>query len=302
MSRPRPTDLDGFRSVQQLAYRCAQDIETMLRPGMTEREVAARMRWWLQAHGVDDWFHLPYAWFGDRTSFTGFRVAPQFLPSGRRLEEGMPYILDCAPVVDGYTADIGYAGCLGTSTAWERMMSDLCGYRALIVELVRARRPLREIYAEVDQLIAQQGYENRHRVYPGAVIAHRVWRLESRLPRLRLARFGIRSLSALQRELFEARRQGRSSPLWNGGSGSGRPASPGLWAVEPHLGLGGVGVKFEELLVVTEDDAFWLDDDLPHVRRWLQDGRSAAEAGARERGALGVPVAPSLREAATPIP
>jgi hypothetical protein len=28
-------------------------------------------------------------------------------------------------------------------------------------------------------------------------------------------------------------------------------------------------VKFEEILVVTPSgDAYWLDDDLPHVRRW----------------------------------
>jgi hypothetical protein len=40
-----------------------------------------------------------------------------------------------------------------------------------------------------------------------------------------------------------------------------------MWAVEPHLGWRGVGAKFEELLVVTGDDAYWLDDDLPHVRR-----------------------------------
>ena len=43
---------------------------------------------------------------------------------------------------------------------------------------------------------------------------------------------------------------------------------PGLWAVEPHVGFRGVGAKFEELLVVTPDDAYWLDDDLPHVRAW----------------------------------
>jgi hypothetical protein len=46
--------------------------------------------------------------------------------------------------------------------------------------------------------------------------------------------------------------------------------------VEPHIGFRGVGVKFEELLVVTDGDAFWLDDDLPHVRRW----RTAVAAGA----------------------
>jgi hypothetical protein len=48
--------------------------------------------------------------------------------------------------------------------------------------------------------------------------------------------------------------------------------------VEPHLGFRGVGAKFEELLVVTEDSAYWLDDDLPHVRRWQarQQGKQVA--------------------------
>lgn len=52
---------------------------------------------------------------------------------------------------------------------------------------------------------------------------------------------------------------------------------PGLWAVEPHLGFRGTGAMFEEVLVVTdskdpEQSAFWLDDDLPHVRRWAEEG------------------------------
>ncbi|MEI7034051.1 hypothetical protein [Streptomyces pratensis] len=49
-----------------------------------------------------------------------------------------------------------------------------------------------------------------------------------------------------------------------------------LWAVEPQLGFRGTGAKFEEILVVTdsggpEQSAFWLDDDLPHVRRWANE-------------------------------
>jgi len=58
------------------------------------------------------------------------------------------------------------------------------------------------------------------------------------------------------------------SPLWNGNRRSDHIPVAGIWAIEPHLGFHGVGVKFEELMVVTEDDAYWLDDDLPHVKRW----------------------------------
>jgi hypothetical protein len=44
-----------------------------------------------------------------------------------------------------------------------------------------------------------------------------------------------------------------------------------LWAVEPRIGFRDVGVRFEEILVVTPcGDAYWLDEDLPHVRRRQQ--------------------------------
>ena len=43
---------------------------------------------WLTAHGVQDWFHTPFAWFGDRTAFRGFTIPLQFFPTNRRLREG----------------------------------------------------------------------------------------------------------------------------------------------------------------------------------------------------------------------
>ncbi len=192
----------------------------------------------------------------------------QFFPTHRRLAEGMPFILDCAPVRDGYMADIGYAGCLGTNRIYEQLMDDLAEYRALIVTRVNEAVPLRQIYRDVDALIARQGYDNRHRVYPGRVMGHQVGKVRSRLPKFVAAGFGIRSLQTLVGDLIVERMHHRS-PLWADGEISHHPATPGLWAVEPHIGFRDVGVKFEEILVVTETgSACWLDDDLPHVRRW----------------------------------
>lgn len=261
-------ELAGFRELQQLAYEAAQSVGEGLEPGVTERQAAGRIREYLVDRGVQDWFHTPFAWFGDRTAFRGFRVPLQFFPTDRRLEGGMPFILDCAPVRDGYVADIGYSGCLGENPIFDKLMADLGEYRRLIAQQVRAGERLRDIYLAVDALIARQGYDNRHRVYPGRVIAHRVGKVRSRLPRMLVGGFGIRSLQTLFGDLIVARMHHRS-PLWADGAISDHPATPGMWAVEPHIGFRGVGVKFEEILVVTEDrDAFWLDDDLPHVRRW----------------------------------
>lgn len=80
----------GFRDVQRLAYACAEAVAARLKPGVTERDAARMQREWLRARGVRDWFHLPFAWFGDRTAFTGFKVPLQFFPTNRELEPGMP--------------------------------------------------------------------------------------------------------------------------------------------------------------------------------------------------------------------
>jgi methionine aminopeptidase len=269
-----PGDLAKFREVQQLAYAAAQSVAQALEPGVTEKQAARWIREYLLDRGVQDWFHTPFAWFGDRTAFRGFRTPLQFFPTHRRLAEGMPFILDCAPVREGYVADIGYAGCLGTNRIYEQLMDDLGEYRELIVTRVNEGVPLRQIYRDVDTLIAQQGYDNRHRVYPGRVIAHQVGRVRSRLPRLVAAGFGIRSIQTLVGDLIVERMHHRS-PLWADGELSDHPATPGLWAVEPHIAFRDVGVKFEEILVVTTTGAaYWLDDDLPHVRRWQR--RAAA--------------------------
>ena len=258
------------RRAQRLAYDAALAVAAELRPGQSERDAAAALTAHCEARGIDGWFHRPFAWFGERTAFVGMRLPTGFFPTARTLERGMPYILDLAPIVDGAVADIGYAGCLGEHALHARMLGDLMAHRALILDGVRARRSLSQIYADVDRLAAQQGWVNRHQRYPFGVIAHRV----DPIARARrgggmmrtVGGFSVAALRSLGAAMLAGRRAGWS-PLWNGGRRSDHPPTPGLWAVEPHLGFGGVGVKFEELLVVFADgQAAWLDDDLPHVR------------------------------------
>lgn len=269
-------DLSRFRAVQQLAYDAAVHVEGLLQPGMTERDAAAAMAQYLSEQGVTQYFHKPFAWFGDRTAFEGFWTTLHFYPTRRKLEQGMPVILDVAPVVDGYAADIGYACMLGETALHSRMLQDLQPYRELILQGVRAEKTLAAIYREVDALIAEQGYQNRHRAYPQKVLAHRVNRsTPGRLDKLSVGGFGFPSLAFVAKEARAAARgASHHAVLWNGDRMSDVRATPGLWAVEPHLGFHGCGVKWEELLVVTDSDAYWLDDDLPHVRRW--SGRAKA--------------------------
>jgi Xaa-Pro aminopeptidase len=261
-----PPDLEAFRHMQQLAYRAAEQIAGELEPGVTERQAARRLRQLLEENQVTEWFHIPFAWFGDRTTLR-FRALHQFLPTDRRLEEGMVYILDCAPSINGVASDIGYTGTLGANAIADEVVGCLAEHRTRILELARSRRPMRAVYHEVDRLAARQGLDPRHHAYPGRVLAHRIDPLDPDGHRPVVGTFGLRYLHDLAEGVRRGRRDG-TTPLWADGRGTDHPAPPGLWAVEPHLSLRGVGAKFEELLVVTDDDAWWLDDDLPHVRRW----------------------------------
>lgn len=283
---PTPADLDGFRAAQRLAYACAKAIHVELRPGITEREVAARMKAWLAEHGATDCLHQPFAWFGHRTAFRGLigvnqlkGFNPAFFPGGKRLEANMPFILDCAPTLNGYTADIGYAGVLGKNDVLDQLMDDLAPHRQLIIDMVRERRLMSEVSQAVDALCVKQRVDARHHAYPFAVLAHRVEKLPDTpiAPKISVGRFGIRSVLSLARETAQGLKEGWS-PLWASAQRSAHAPVPGLWAVEPHLGFRDVGAKFEELLVITENDAYWLDDDVPHVQRWIERGVIAAPA------------------------
>lgn len=268
-----PHDLERFRDVQRLAYECAVDVAGGLEPGVTEREAAGRLRASLIGRGVSVFFHAPFAWFGDRTAFTGFRSPLDFFPTARRLERGMPAILDVGPTLDGYAADIGYAFSCGPCPELDRARDDLRAFRSLILTAVRAERSMRDVYDEVDRLLLDLGYDNCHAAYPFHVLGHKVGRLPLRALRLSLPAIGgfdPRTTLYLYKQLALAKLSGgrHKTPLWNRSARAAVSAEPGLWAIEPHIGKAGVGAKWEEILVVTGSDAFWLDDDLPHVRYW----------------------------------
>jgi len=275
------SDLDRFRQAQKLAYDCVEHTANRLRTGMTEKEACALMKGWLREHGVNDLFHDPFAWFGDRAAFKDFWADHKFLPSNRRLEEGMAGILDVAPIMDGYSADIGYCFVHGKNprmqAALDRMNRTLLQLRDHIVQGVRERKTFKRIYLEVDALIADAGYVNQHKRYPHRVLGHRVGRhMANPLNKVRWLGFGLPIYLSLTARQWSAKLMPRTmkSPLWNDGRESDHQPFEGLWAVEPHIALPdqSLGVKWEEILVITKDGAWWLDDDVPHCKAGLARG------------------------------
>lgn len=264
-------ELDRFKDVQALAYESVQVVEKQLTEGMTEKEAAQLIKNYLDERGVDSYLHKPFAWFGDRTAFTGFWSDFHFFPTNRKLEKGMPVILDVAPTVGGYTADIGYALSFGKpNPVLEKIQATLIEIREYILKATLAEKTFQQIYFDVDEIISDAGFRNAHQVYPRRVLGHRVTKThQSVYDNLSLFGFSSRQLQWLVPGLVKGLFRQPSSPLWNDLKESDHPPLPGTWAIEPHLASqdGQVGAKWEEILVITDETAYWLDDNVPHLTK-----------------------------------
>ncbi len=282
------SDLEKFKSVQQLAYKAVTYVRGKLKEGMSEKEASTLIDKYLRENGADGFFHYGFAWFGDRTSFTGFKrplllpgewiekLSPphfglEFMPTNRKLQKGMTVILDVAPVVQGYAADIGYAFAFGENAEVDKALMDLEIFRSEILKMVLAEKTMSKIYQETDSMITEMGYKNCHAVYPMGVLGHKVGKIPMTwLPPTKIMGFQVQTFAYLLKQVADETLNGalNKSPLWSEKANS-KPDF-GLWAVEPHIGKGEIGVKWEELLVVTSSTAYWLDNDLPHVNFWKE--------------------------------
>lgn len=260
--------LDAFRRWQQVSYAVLGEVAAQLAPGVTERDAT---RWAMKAYrreGVHGFFHLPVALFGERTTLPDPWATESFWPTDRALRAGDAVVLDASPIFEGYVVDTSLSCTATASDAHAAAMADDLTYRTTIVEAVRAGATFREIAAAVDADMTARGDRNCHRLHPEAVLGHRVVRIAEpdavRPPDG--SGFDATVLGWFIQGIAAAQSQGTPSPTWNDRPTSDHAPAPGLWAVEPHLARGPVGVKWEELLVVEDHDAYWLDDDVPHCR------------------------------------
>lgn len=264
-----------YKQVQKLAYESAQKVKEEMYVGMTELQAANRLDQILESFGVKNFFHTSFAWFGERSSFTNFKTYFDFQPTEKKLELGMSVILDTAPALNGFPCDIGYAFSFGENPEVDKAILDLEIFRKIILDGILAEKKLSVIYSEVDEVIVDLGYTNCHKFYPAEVLGHKVGKLPFlQLPSFKILGFHSQTYAYLLGETLEGILPkidlfgNKNVPYWN--ATTHHRAEAGIWAVEPHIGKGDIGVKWEELLIVTENSAYWLDDDLPHVNFWKQ--------------------------------
>ena len=271
-------DVRGVAHAQRMTREVIHDVATGVRAGDTEREVARRIDQRLVAAGARGWLHTGYAWFGERTRFSGMiDWEPDALPTSRRLEEGEAFILDAAPLVGGYPSDYALCAIAGAgagagdgadhvaSGAAARTYAEMLRYlgelKGSILAWAREGVSGSELFDKVGGSIEARRFEPVHPLYPGGVLGHRIVRVPAALqatPRIGDG-FQLPLLAISIAQLVAQKARGAPGPLLNALS-SDRPQ--GIYAIEPHLGAGEVGVKFESMLLVDGDETRWLDPEL----------------------------------------
>ena len=265
------TALSHFRDLQRTSFAILEEAAASLVGGETEKEVAHALVKRYRAAGADSFFHLPVVLFGERTALPGEWAIGNFFPNSRTLEPGDSVILDAAPLFSGYLVDTSYSFCFGDSDQHRAMMQHLAQYRDTVPAAVNNGDTFTSIANQVLQTLTSAGYEAAHTKHPGEVLGHRAIKTPNLPFQLRLQGFDAVSLSWFRlKDRLATSGLGRRSPLWNTLKTSDHEAHDGLWLVEPHAGLGPVGAKWEEILVIEGGEARWLDDEPPHVRQWSQ--------------------------------
>lgn len=261
-------ELGRFRELQRLSFSILTDEARRLEPGMSEREVGRRLVKTYYKHGGKSFFHLPVVLFGERTALPGDWSVGHFFPKKRTIAEGEAVIFDCSPIFDGYLVDTSFSFCLGDNPVHREMMQNLATFRTSIPAAVNDGQSFKAITESVNAQITAWGYEAVHPKHPGNVLGHRALKLP-RLPfTWRNQGFDALALNWFYANEFASRGGLARSPLWNATRTSAHAPYDGLWLVEPHAGKGAIGAKWEEILVIQDGRARWLDDDVPHVKQW----------------------------------
>jgi hypothetical protein len=262
----RATYVKGIANAQRVTREAVLSVAQTVKPGDTERQVCARLEREFRKARIAHWLHTPYAWWGERTCFDWRgQWETNALPSDRVLQPGEAFVLDAAPIVLGFPADFAFSGCaappLERAPEHAALLETLTRIKSQIVHWVSDDAGSAGLCARVESSVREAGLRVVHTRYPAQVLGHTLegfpnW--SSRAPRIGTG-FQLPLLLTYATGLVLHHLAGTPYPFLNAGA-PGRPQ--GLYALEPHLGKGSLGAKFESVLLVDGDETRWLDPGL----------------------------------------
>ena len=146
-------ELEALTAAQRIAERALEDILNDIRPGITEKEIAARIQYRMLHYGAEDKSFDPIVVSGPNGSL------PHGVPSEKLIQAGEFVTMDFGCVYHGYCSDMTRTFFCKTADPKYAAIHDLVRSANEIAEgMIRPGIPLRELDIAAREHIASAGY------------------------------------------------------------------------------------------------------------------------------------------------
>lgn len=258
--------LDSLKQLQRSAYKALTNVEAVLQEGMTEKDVAGLLVDQLAALHIKRYRYRPVVLFDARSMFMELEVPFYYGATNKKLERDVPVVMDIAPSSGNRWVSTAYSCWYGSeSLIHKAIRTKLKISRVHILQWVREGKSFYDIAQDLEPFFEEERVKTCHSQYPSGYLAKKLVSFNSGVDgKLTLPSLCGSENKSLYGSLVDWVKQSTSSLMQNDSANYRARPSPGVWIVEPHAGYAGIGVKWKELLVITEHDAYWLDQDVPH--------------------------------------
>jgi Xaa-Pro aminopeptidase len=200
-------------AAQRATLEVVRELVWEVRPGLSERELARHAEKLARARGATG-FWTPVAVGAGPGNLV---CHPGFPPSERKVADVDLVWFDVTPDFDGWPGDVTRSVVVGSDPEREKVRADCERIQRAIVEAIRPGMPASELFAYARVFLDAEGYELLDLL---GNIGHDLGE------------------GAEVKGFIDPRNE---TPMW------------GCWAIEPHIGLNGIGAKTEDLVWIGED-------------------------------------------------
>jgi Xaa-Pro aminopeptidase len=203
----------GLEDAQRATLAVLDELTAEVEPGVSERELAARALELARARGASGVW-TPIAVGAGAGNLV---CHPDYPPTDRRVADVDLVWIDLTPEFDGWPGDATRSVVVGSDARREAVRDDCRRILDRTIAAIEPGMPARELFRFARGLLDEGGYELLDLL---GNIGHDLDR------------------GGAVTGFIDPRNE---TPMW------------GCWAIEPHIGLDGIGAKFEELVWIGEE-------------------------------------------------
>ena len=209
-----PEEIELLREAEHIGDMAFDDILNILKPGMTELEIAAEIEYSMKKHGAEGLSFDTIAASGVNSSM------PHAIPSGKKIEDGDFLTMDFGCRYKGYCSDMTRTVCIGkASDEQKKIYNIVLSAQLAVLDGLKPGMKCKDVDRIARDYIAGQGY----REYFGHGLGHGVGLYIHESPA-----FNTRDESIVRPGMIET-------------------DEPGIYLP------GKFGVRIEDMILITED-------------------------------------------------